>query len=1346
MNFFKNLSIRTKLIISALMPLCGLIFYLQINIQRESGYRNDARQVLQIVAEMEALGGYLNEIRNERALVESYLITQDAQDKKQLNEQFEKTDIAGDKYNSEYLTDDNRNAEYWIYSDSLPEIRSFLSDQSQEDEVGNYYKNFKTVMLNRCHTLGRGAKNYSIINLFEEYMLLKYAMDDLGSLRRQVGNAILNRELEDYGQFALTLGSFRQNLEKFNLVSSPDIRSFFDKKFQGKNIRQTQEILNRIIMNPAVPEMDYNQWRDISTASMDAISDTENYAIGMIRNIANREMIATGGRLQRNVVISAFILLFVTIVLTSTILNIVKSIKLIKLSADRMALGEVDFNLDITSKDEIASLADSFNLMISVTREYSKIAESIGRGDYSQEIRIRSKADILGNALDNMKNNLIKLSRENEIRTWLLTGSREMNDKLRGDKDIIVLANEAITQLVTYMNAQIGSIYIRENGQFNLRGSYAWDVRKGNKNSFQPGQGLIGQAAIEKKPILFTDVPEDYIRINSGLGNTIPKNIIVHPFLYEGEANGVAEIGSVKEFGELDMQFLNMVGENIAIAFNSAQSRTRQTELLEETQRQAEELEAQQEELKQSNEELQEKTMLLERSEAELKSQQEELQQSNEELEEKANLLEEQKERLENAKMDIETKARELEVTGKYKSEFLANMSHELRTPLNSILILAQLLAENKNSILTDKEVEYAKNIHSSGIDLLNLINEILDLSKVEAGKMDLEIKEIPFGEIQEDLLSIFSEVASSKKIVFDVNVSPKISGVTIATDKQRLEQILKNILSNAFKFTEKGGTVNLDISRVESGINRISDKLKVRSDIVSFSVTDSGMGIPREKVKIIFEAFQQADGSTKRKYGGTGLGLSISRELAGILGGEIHLESEEGKGSKFTLYLPLKFDFQATSPSGRKIELREGPAPMETEVKLMDATIGPEPEVNDDRNNIREGDRIILIVEDDANFAKLLLDFVRERKFKGIIAMQGNTGLSYARYYKPDAIILDLKLPVMGGTEILMRLKNDTDMRHIPVQIISVSDQRKETMESGAFDFLRKPASKDDMVKIFDKIEDFLNRKLKKLLIVEDDVKQNKAVRELIGNGDVKCSSAFSGSEALDLLAKNKFDCVIIDLGLPDMTGFELIEKIKSNDNINKIPIVVYTGKDLKADESRRLNRLANSIVLKTAGSKERLLDETTLFLHRVESKLPEEKQNIIRKLHRDDEILKNKKVLVVDDDIRNVYSITNALEEEGMECLTAENGREALKVMRNTHDIDIILMDIMMPEMDGFEATKAIRNSDKYPKIPVIALTAKAMKGDREKCLTAGMSDYIAKPVNIEQLLSLMRVWLYH
>jgi CheY-like chemotaxis protein/CHASE3 domain sensor protein/putative methionine-R-sulfoxide reductase with GAF domain len=932
-------------------------------------------------------------------------------------------------------------------------------------------------------------------------------------------------------------------------------------------------------------------------------------------------------------------------------------------------------------------------------------------------------------------------------RNWNLGGSAELAKAMQGNKSLQELSQVIINHMGTYLNAQIGALYVAEEDGMHLKlcATYAFDQRKNTPGVIKFGEGIVGQCAAENKFILITDVPDNYFIINTGFGAVLPKSIIIIPFTIEGTVVGVVELGSMFSFSELHKEYLRLSMSSIAIGITAAVTRQKTRELLEETQRQAEELEAQQEELKQANDELHKKTELLEDSESELKAQQQELQQVNVELEEKATMLEEQKRRLEGAKTEIENKAKEIENTSKYKSEFLANMSHELRTPLNSILILAQLLSENKNNRLGQKETEFAKNIFNSGTDLLNLINEILDLSKVEAGKMELDIAEVPVQDIIENISSMFSEIAKSRAVDFEIDYRKEDIPFFLISDQQRVEQILKNLLSNAFKFTSKEGKVTLAAGAPVANIQLKSEHLKKAGNVVSFSVIDNGIGIPRDKQKIIFEAFQQADGSTKRKYGGTGLGLSISRELAHILGGEIHLQSEVGKGSVFTLYLPLRFNSSFTS-TDRPIEVKpKGSEISNGGIEMSKTAVFDTTNMNDDHDNILENDRIVLIIEDDKQFAQVLVDFIHERGYKAIIASQGNTGVSFARHYKPDAILLDMNLPVMDGMEVLKQIKNDPALRHIPVQIISSYDKKKEGLELGAFDYLQKPVHTSDLHKAFEKIERFTSKKLKKLLIIEDNKNHNNAIKELIGNGDVKSFSAYSGEEAHKMLEAESFDCIIIDLGLPDMSGFELLEKIKENNRYNKIPIIVYTGKDLKKEDNIRLNKLADTVVLKTANSQERLLDETMLFLHRVESQLPKEKQTIIRKLHKADEVLRDKKILLVDDDIRNIYSLTNALENEGLHCVIAENGRVAIEALKKNPDIDLVLMDVMMPEMDGHEATMEIRKVNAFKNLPIIALTAKAMKGDKEKCLAAGMSDYISKPVNIDQLLSLMRVWLY-
>lgn len=1346
MKIIQNLSIRNKLLLICLIPLIATLYFLAASLLGEFSKRKNLQRVYADLREIEAISDVIHNLQEERSYSIAYQASEGQEERAELFNQRIFTDKAIRDLH-QLLAQQGKQKKF-DYLDDIPALRhSVHAGGKIIDSLGAVYSSFNARLTDEVNSLYRVAHDPDIRNLLETRVFLMYGKIYLSRLRMIMHLAILSNGFRqnDFAEFASLKGKYEVKLDRFEKSLGPAMLRAYQSRMADPAVQHAKALSDSVFRNPALAaSIPAETWRINITAFLNKLKELEDLSTIATRQLADEKLAGINRSIWMNSVITALVMVIIAVLLVVIIRSIVGALGTIRKAADRISMGEVNLEVPISSKDEIGQLADSFNKMIQVSKEYTGIANAVARGEYNADITVRSPGDTLGLALSNMKNNLQQLSKENEVRNWLLTGTAELNDTMRGDKDVSQLAQDIISHLTPYMKAQVGAIYLAENQHLALTGSYAFHERKGNVNLIEIGQGLAGQAALEKKPIVFSNVPADYIKISSGLGQTTPKHIMAYPFLYDGQVKGVIELATTHEISKLDRQFLDIVSENIGIAFNSSQSRARLKVLLEETQRQSEELIAQQEELRQVNEELQEKTQLLERSESELKSQQEELQQTNEELEEKANLLEEQKEKLEIAKQDVESNARELEATSRYKSEFLANMSHELRTPLNSILILAQLLSENKNNSLTAKDIQYAKNIHNSGTDLLNLINEILDLSKVEAGKITIEIGELPIDDLTEHLHQLFSEVARNKNIGFNIQVAKDHFNKPLITDKQRLEQILRNLLSNAFKFTDRDGKVELliDVQAPDPAIR--NEGLKKLPQVAVFAVSDTGIGIPTDKQGIVFEAFQQADGGTKRKYGGTGLGLSISRELAGALGGELHLYSQEGKGSVFTLYLPLQFDADIVETAGKEITVRQPvEKPVAEAVPVLESH--RQQEAVDDRYHLHENDKVILIIEDDEAFAQVLLGIAREKGYKGILANQGNTGLSLARYYRPDAIILDMKLPVMDGSEVLRQLKNDPNLRHIPVQIVSGYDRRKEGMELGAFDFIRKPVSREAVQEAFDRMQDFINRKLKKLLVVEDNPQQNKAIRELIGNGDVKSYAAYTGEAAFSMLQGEKFDCIIIDLGLPDMSGFDFLEKIKEHQSLSRIPVIVYTGRDMSKEEAKRLEKLANTVVLKTSDSKERLLDETALFLHRVESRLPREKQQIIRKLHRTEEVLRGKKVLIVDDDIRNTYSLTNVLEEEGMTCYIADNGREAIEALKQHPDVDIVLMDVMMPEMDGYEATGAIRNMPEFGKLPVIALTAKAMKGDREKCLEAGMSDYIAKPVNIDQLLSLMRVWLY-
>lgn len=923
---------------------------------------------------------------------------------------------------------------------------------------------------------------------------------------------------------------------------------------------------------------------------------------------------------------------------------------------------------------------------------------------------------------------------------WIKQGLAEFSIKIHGEKDLPDLCRIIVTFLAEYMGAKIGACFlIQEDEKLKLFSSYAYTRRKQISDEFILGQGIIGQAALEKQIITLTDIPKDYITISSSLGEISPKNIIIIPFDFNGQLIGVLEFGFLNEIGEMNMEFLKEASAFVAVAINSVRNQCQINEILKQSQAQTEALRVREEELKQANDTLEKQSSELKKSEKYLQQQQEELRQTNEELEEQTQKLEEQKisvsdknEQLKEAHDILEEKAKDLESISKYKSEFLANMSHELRTPLNSILLLSKHLAENKKNNLSKKEIEFADTVHNSGQDLLKLINDILDLSKVEAGKLTINAEEITLKAIGKDLKAKFLPVAKDKRVSFKLKFAKNLPK-SIYTDSQRLEQILKNFLSNAIKFTDKG-SVTFDIKTPDSDVAFSNNDLDPK-ECVAFSVIDTGVGIEPEKQKIIFEAFQQEDGSTSRKYGGTGLGLSISKSIANVLGGDIQLFSEKGGGSEFVLYLPFVFkEPELTSTTETNLEQS---FPKTVEIKKIDY-------VEDDRKDITPDSNSILIIEDDPVFATILRDQAREKDYKVLVAESGETGLHLVGYYKPSGIILDITLPGIDGWTVISRLKEDLDTRHIPVHVISGVDQPLEAIRSGAVGHLIKPVNMESLDQAFCKIEDIVSKKMKNILLIEDNPVQQAIDKKLIGDEDVIITIAETGMEAMELFENKKFDCIILDLGLPDMSGFKILEKIRK-DQKSSTPVIIHTATKLTSKEKAILDKYSESLVLKNIKSQDKLFDEITLFLHKVQTDLPENKQRILRKIHDKETIFKGKTILLVDDDMRNVYTLKNILEDKGIKTVAAKNGKESLTRLADNSDIDLVLMDIMMPEMDGFEATEKIRKQRRFKDLPVIALTAKAMKGDRNKCIEAGASDYLSKPVDMDKLFSMLRVWLY-
>ncbi|KAA6462191.1 HAMP domain-containing protein [Acidobacteria bacterium AB60] len=970
-------------------------------------------------------------------------------------------------------------------------------------------------------------------------------------------------------------------------------------------------------------------------------------------------------------------------------------------------------------------LADNLTNQV---RAIAEVATAVTKGDLTRSIQVEARGEVaeLKDNINTMIDNLRLTTDRNTEQDWLKTNLARFTGMLQGQRDLATVGRMLLSELAPLVNAQQGVIYqmesdsVQPEGTLVLLSTFA-DTAEGHLREIRIGEGLVGQCAAEKRRMLITDLPKKTAPIRSGLFQAVPKNVIVLPVLFEDRVKAVIELASLSAFTPSHLAFLEQLTSSIGIVLNSIEA-TMQTEgLLKQSQQLAAELQTQQKELQQTNEQLAQKAQ-------QLAEQNYEVERKNQEIEQ--------------ARRALEEKARELALTSKYKSEFLANMSHELRTPLNSILVLGQQLAENPDGSLSPKQVEFARTIHGAGTDLLNLISDILDLSKIESGTVSVEAEEIFFGSLLETVARPFRHEAENRKLAFEVSGDPRL-GRSLVTDSKRLQQVLKNLLSNAFKFTEQG-SVRLNISPVTAGWSQDHPILSGAGSVIAFQVSDTGIGIPPEKQRIIFEAFQQADAGTSRKYGGTGLGLAISRELASLLGGEIQLKSIPGQGSTFTLYLPQTYVGPA-APTVVKTE-RSGAQQQQMPVFLTNvAAAEQESRIEDDRKNLQEGDAVLLIIEDDPHYARVLCDLSRDKGFKVLCAMTGAEALSLAREYCPTAISLDVFLPDMLGWTILNHLKQDPRTRHIPVQMLTLDEDRHHGLSRGAFSFVTKPTTTEDLDAALTRIWDYSQPRRKRLLVVEDNPAEQLSIRELLGHKDIDIDTVDTGASALEALAAGGYDCAVLDLRLPDMTGFEVLEKMRDTPELQDLPVVVFTGRDLTAEEDTQLHSLARSVVVKDVESPERLLDETALFLHRVVADLPRAKQEMLERLHSSDDALAGRKVLVVDDDVRNIFALSSVLERRGMTVLSAGTGREAIATIESTPDLAIVLMDIMMPEMDGYETMQVIRQNPSLRRLPIIALTAKAMKGDREKCLEAGASEYLAKPVNTEQLLSALRMWLH-
>ncbi|SFF63747.1 Signal transduction histidine kinase [Duganella sp. CF458] len=932
---------------------------------------------------------------------------------------------------------------------------------------------------------------------------------------------------------------------------------------------------------------------------------------------------------------------------------------------------------------------------------------------------------------------------------WLREGQSQLAEQGIGQMALPLLSSTLLDFMARYLDVAVASFYVvQPDGALERTAAYGFsqeDEEKGRQ--LMPGEGLVGQAARTRRAMHMAQVPPGYIKVSSSLGDGVPQQIVLLPVHSDGRVNGVVELGFLREVGRRELDFLELVGGNVGMAIEATVARQRLAEVLAETQSLNEELQVQQEELRTANEELEEQSRVLERSQASLETQKLELEQSNEKLAMQAEMLDQRNAALAAARVDVEARARDLERASEYKSQFLANMSHELRTPLNSSLILAKLLADNAQGNLDEEQVRFAQTIYNAGNDLLALINDILDISKVEAGKLELAPEDVALQSMIDNLQAIFAPLAQEKQLQFVVDLLPGLPE-KIYTDRQRLEQILKNLLSNAVKFTDRGKVI-LRLSPGEAGLLR-------------FAVIDTGVGVRAEQQGAIFDAFQQGDGTPSRRFGGTGLGLSISRDLARLLGGEVEVSSVEGQGSTFTLLLPTQWaaaapqdEAPSIDPSAATAAQVASPAPVPAPAARAEARSGTAPAgandsgatlrpFEDDRAAPPPPERKVLIVEDDPDFARILYDLAHEANYRALVAFTAEEGLQLAEAHQPQAVMLDIRLPDRSGLSVLQMLKDNPQTRHIPVHVISAADSGEAALHLGAIGYVRKPAERNQLLTVFERLERRFTQKIKHILLVEDDARQRESMVRLIEDEDIAITPVASGAEALEQLRSTIFDCMIMDLKLPDMQGSELLQQMSQQEIASFPPVIVYTGRSMTRAEEAELSKYSRSIIIKGARSPERLLDEVTLFLHKVESQLSSERQTMLKAVRSRDRVFEGRRILLVDDDVRNIFALTSAIEQKGALVEIARNGQEALDKLDAVPDIDLVLMDIMMPGMDGLEATRRLRADPRFARLPVIAITAKAMKDDQEQCLAAGANDYLAKPIDLSRLYSLLRVWM--
>jgi signal transduction histidine kinase/CheY-like chemotaxis protein len=1332
-GFFNRLTLPAKLILIAALPLFFLLF-VAIEYNREKSEKlsmiNGYRQRIKLAININSL---IDQLQLERRYTFGYTLKDKWQN--EMLEQRTKTDNELRQLQDD-INHDLPGFENYTFLDDLKDYRQRVDAKIlQPMDAMNFYTNV-IFRLNTLNTVAAGNVIYlqPIIRTIAGQKILSDIITYQGMIRAQLYYMLETKQPNP--QMIASVNQLQNIIDSYNseflIKASPDAIGAYNKLKEDHDIQITSQILRNIrTTNRLDTSVNSEYWWNTSANAIDKIKGLQRKMIEAGR-VGADEIYEREVQKQRwSWLVLLVLLLFVVYMVVYMISLISGSLRDLKEAAEKLALGKTDIGIRPQSDDVIGSLAESIVAVDKNNKELSLAAKSIGEGDFNVEVHPRSDEDVLGNAVSRMKENLQQFRKENSERNWLQTGLAQLNDLVIGEKNLEALAAKVTQFIIEYTESQVGAFYFSpDQKRLQLLSSIGLNT-EGIKKEIAFGETIAGQAAIMGKEIYMENLSRVELVVDYSGGSFKPQSIIAIPVYYERLLKAVIEIGSLTDYPPKTHEFLKEASVNIGMAIHSARDHERLQTLYHETQSLAEELQAQHTELENVNAELEAQAEKLQASEEELRVQQEELMQANQELEERSRLLEERNEVIVERNIEIQKKAEELEVSTRYKSEFLANMSHELRTPLNSILLLSRLLAENNEQNLSNEQIEYANVIQGSGQGLLSLIDEILDLSKIEAGKMQLEYAAVAVRELVDDMQSMFAPVAKERGVEFSINLDQHIPS-QIETDKMRLEQVLRNLLSNALKFTPKG-SVTLSIN-----------KLPENHSFISFSVKDTGIGIPKDKHHLIFEAFQQADGSTRRKFGGTGLGLSISRELTRLLGGDIKLASEPGKGSEFTIYVPvhkLAVGPPQDKPVEKKEELPPAPAAIPTNFRLEKIPAS----LPDDRTVVGQQDKVILIIEDDTAFAKALLDFTHKRGYKGLVAVRGDEGIELAKQHKPVGILLDIQLPVKDGWEVMDELKKDPATRHIPVHMMSSFEAKKESLLKGAVDFINKPVAFEQMQEVFKKIERVVNKENKKVLIVEENPQHAKALAYFLETFDVNAQISNSVTKGVDALRRDDVDCVILDMGIPDQHAYETLEKLKKSKGMENLPIIIFTGKSLSKAEEARIKQYADSIVIKTAHSYQRILDEVSLFLHLVEESKKPKQESRYKRLGALNEVLAGKKILVTDDDVRNIFSLTKALEMHEMQVLSAVDGKEALNQLEQHPDIDVVLMDIMMPEMDGYEAMQKIRQKPQFRNLPIIAVTAKAMTGDREKCIKAGASDYISKPVDIDQLLSLLRVWLY-